>query len=79
MDNQHRQISGYRELDATEISLINEVKTLERAFARVHAEVLERGGDPRDAELARTHAEDAFSRLVRAVAKPESPYPNAAR
>jgi len=27
MDNQHRQIKGYRELSAEEIALMNEIKT----------------------------------------------------
>lgn len=29
MDNQHRKISGYRDLDHDEIDLINEIKALE--------------------------------------------------
>jgi len=74
MENQHRHISGYRELDQDDIVLINTIKDCEKLFAAAHAKVLAHGGDPRDAALARTHAEDAFSRLVRAVAKPESPY-----
>lgn len=74
MENQHRQIDGYRELDADEISLINEAKGLERRFARLRREILERGGDGRDAALARTYGEEAFSRLVKAVAKPVSPF-----
>ena len=28
MENQHRKITGYRELDATEIALMNEVKAM---------------------------------------------------
>lgn len=33
--------------------------------------------DPRDYAMARTHFEDGFIRLVRAVAKPESPWTRA--
>lgn len=74
MDNQHRHIGGYRELDAEEISLINDVKSLERRFAELRREVLQRGGEPRNAALARTYGEEAFSRLVKAVAKPDDPF-----
>lgn len=74
MENQHRQIDGYRELTAEEISLINEVKQLQRRFAQLRREVLQRGGEPRNAALARTYGEEGFSRLIKAVAKPEDPF-----
>jgi len=36
MDNQHRKINGFRELDQTEIDLMNEVKTAELMLLSLH-------------------------------------------
>lgn len=45
MENQHRKISGYRELDEAEIELMNEVKALgpplEAVLAKVRGRVLQ--------------------------------------
>lgn len=73
VDNQHRQISGYRDLTATEISLINEIKEKETEVGRLWQEVMSRGGsDVRWLAIAKTHFEEGFSAFVRAIAKPES-------
>jgi len=42
MDNQHRQIKGYRELDAATVQLMNEVKQLGSQLLAKHAEVVVR-------------------------------------
>tara|TARA_Y100000034_G_C6838695_1_gene379238 strand:- start:678 stop:794 length:117 start_codon:yes stop_codon:yes gene_type:complete len=34
MENQHRKITGYRELDETEIAMMNEIKALVRSVAK---------------------------------------------
>ncbi len=75
MDNQHRQITGYRELDAGEIDVMNAVKAAEEYFAVVWRRVLNiPGADARFASIARTHIEEGCSALVRAVARPVSPF-----
>lgn len=72
MDNQHKRIAGYRDLSQAEIDLMNEAKALE---AQVNG-LIDRlralpDADQRNVSLGQTYAEDAFSRLVRAVARPE--------
>lgn len=40
MDNQHRRISGYRELTQEEIDLMNEAKALEAQVLAFHEKVM---------------------------------------
>lgn len=42
MDNQHRKISGYRELTQQEIDLMNEAKDLEAQVLAFHSKVAKR-------------------------------------
>lgn len=81
MDNQHKKITGYRDLSQAEIDLMNEVKQAEatlgelwRKVGRIEAQ----GGranaehcDPRWHAVAKTHFEEGFSALVRSIARPE--------
>lgn len=72
MDNQHKKIAGYRDLTQAEIDRMNEAKSLE---AQVNG-LIDRlrsvpDIDQRNVALGQTYAEDAFSRLVRAIARPE--------
>ena len=71
MDNQHRQISGYRELSQAEIDLMNEAKALEARWNglvdRLRAST---GCDQRQVSIAATDGESAFMRAVRAIAQP---------
>jgi hypothetical protein len=71
MDNQHRLISGYRDLTQEEVDLINSIKEsggltgdLVAACERIE------GVDQRALSIARTHLQTGFMWLVRAVAKP---------
>ncbi len=72
MDNQHRQIRGYRELAPDEIALMNEVKALEAQWNglvdRLRALPM---ADQRQVSIAATDGESAFMRGVRAIARPE--------
>jgi hypothetical protein len=71
MENQHRQIAGYRELNADEIALMNEAKAIERRFNSFIDKLRAAPGiDQRNVAMAATHGEDAFMRAVRAVAQP---------
>lgn len=42
MENQHRHITGYRELSAEDIALMNEVKQLGAAFAELQTRIGDR-------------------------------------
>lgn len=72
MDNQHKKITGYRDLSQAEIDAMNGVKGLEAQFNGLvdHLKTLP-GVDQRQVALAATHGEDAFMHAVRAVAQPE--------
>ena len=59
MDNQHRKITGYRELDPQEIELINEIKDKGAELLALHARAVRLLGDQRDhkrEEAAKAHA-----------------------
>lgn len=78
VENQHRQITGYRDLTEAEIALMNDCKEAERQIATLLRRVVEtaepRSEPARQAAIARTEFEGAFMRIVRAVAKPMSPW-----
>ena len=71
VDNQHRQISGYRDLTAEEIALMNRVKEHEReVLAGIDLVAKLPEANQRSIALARTNAQQAFMWLVRAIARP---------
>lgn len=82
VDNQHRQISGYRDLGEDDIALMNEVKAAEATIGDLWRRVgmMSPGDtrpaavacDPRWHAIARTHLEEGFSALVRSIARPEA-------
>lgn len=75
MDNQHRKIKTYRELDQSEVDAMNSVKSLEADIAALWDQIAAMPGvDKRDLAMARTHFEDACIRMVRAVARPQTPW-----
>lgn len=86
MENQHRKIAGYRELDESDIALINEIKSLgaqtEQLIARVRLRASAQASTPegalrhqvaesqRWAAEARTDLQKGLMALTRAVAQP---------
>jgi len=72
MENQHKKITGYRDLSQEEINAMNGVKHLEAQFNGL-IDYLKSvpGVDQRQIALAATHGEDAFMHAVKAVAKPD--------
>jgi hypothetical protein len=74
MENQHRMIKGYRELSATEIARMNEIKALGAKIGEL-VEALEvegsASGDPRWVAIGKTHLQQGLMALTRAIAKPE--------
>lgn len=72
MDNQHKKISGYRDLSQMEIDAMNDIKGLERQVGELLAQVAQIDGvDKRCLAVARTELQQGFMWFVRAVAQPE--------
>lgn len=74
MDNQHRAILGYRELSQAEIDLMNTVKT-QAVQVEALIEAVRRAGeeiDPRWLAIARTHLQEGFMALTRAITRPST-------
>jgi hypothetical protein len=79
MDNQHRQIAGYRDLSAEEIALMNEGKAL-AAQVGAYCDKLREIDDPcapgkfladqRWVSIGATQLQQGFMALVRAIARP---------
>jgi uncharacterized Zn finger protein len=72
MDNQHRKISGYRELDQTEIDAMNQVKHMAASVGRlIDAMSSNPGIDQRWLAIGKTDLQKGFMSLTRSIAKPE--------
>ena len=71
MDNQHKQIKGYKYLSQEEIDLMNEAKSLAvqvgDLVAKIQATPLT---DKRWASIGQTDLQKGFMSLIRAVAQP---------
>lgn len=68
-----QDISGYRQLSPAEVALVNEIKAKERETLALAKSLTSGGneGDARWAAIAKTHLEQGFMALVRAITKPE--------
>ena len=72
MDNQHRKISGYRELSASEIDLVNTIKANGNDLGEaIETLELTPDVDQRALAIAKTQLQTGLMWLVRAIAKPE--------
>lgn len=71
MDNQHRKIKGYRELNEGEIAAMNAVKE-KAAEVCVLIEEMESNPDldPRWIAIAKTDLQKGFMAATRSIAKP---------
>lgn len=71
MDNQHRQIEGYRELTVLDIETINEIKSKGAELGALvdKLRTLE-GVDQRWVSIGATDLQTGLMALTRAVAKP---------
>lgn len=75
VENQHRRISGYRDLTEREVALMNTIKRVAREAAELWLTVRDEPDvDARALNLARTQLQDGFMWFVRAVARPEDPF-----
>jgi len=77
MENQHRKITGYRELSQDEIDLMNEAKGLAEkvglfvdGLAAVHAQTGQHAIDMRWVNIAKTDLQKGFMALIRSIAQP---------
>lgn len=74
MENQHRQIKGYRELDMSEIDLMNRIKELGPLIEEVVNDLRATGDvdvDQRWVAIGVTSLQQGLMALTRAVAKPD--------
>jgi hypothetical protein len=75
MENQHRQIKGYRELNEIEIGLMNKIKTKGAELGELIADLGNSEGetkaDPRWLAIGKTHLQEGLMALTRSIAKPE--------
>ena len=79
MDNQHRKITGYRELNQDEIDLMNQIKEQGLFLKKLHDKTADHiandlSTDPGERRrwlaIARTHYQQGLMALTRAVAPP---------
>ena len=72
MDNQHRKIKGYKELDQEQIDLMNEIKEKGAEVGMLIAKLQNMTGpDGRWVSIAKTSLQQGFMALTRSVAKPD--------
>ena len=73
MENQHRKITGYRELSQDEINAMNKSKEL-ASQAGDFIDELEKNGyvDKHWLAIAKTDLQKAFMSLTRSIAKPST-------
>lgn len=71
MDNQHRQISGYRELDQADIDAMNAIKAKAVEVGQLLDALVDHPGiDKRALAIAKTELQTGFMWGVRAIAQP---------
>ena len=71
MDNQHRNIKGYRELSQTEIDLMNEIKTQGATLGALVERLRANGAlDQRWIAIGATDLQTGLMALTLAVAQP---------
>ena len=72
MENQHRKIKGYRELNDAEIGMMNEVKDMGIRLGELVAHIRSaEGTDQRWASIGATDLQTGLMALTRSIAKPE--------
>lgn len=75
MENQHKKITGYRDLIQSEIDGMNSIKALEKDTGDLFKQISDiEGVDPRLLALAKTNLQQGFMWFVRSIAKPADPF-----
>lgn len=71
MDNQHKMIKGYRDLDKDEIAAMNVIKSRAEVIKELVEDIRNLPGtDGRWVQIAEDHLQQGFMALTRSVAKP---------
>ena len=72
MENQHRLITGYRELSEDEITRMNSAKDFEKNVVEfIETQYVIGDADPRWLAIAKTDLQKGFMALGRAIARPD--------
>ena len=72
MENQHRQIKGYRDLDQSEIDAMNRIKEKGQELGDLIEKIaVDTAADGRWVAIAKTHFQQGLMALTRSVAKPD--------
>ncbi len=73
MDNQHKQIKGYRDLSQAEIDAMNEGKALaEQVGAWIEKLQQDQSLDQRSVALGKTNLQQGFMWAIRGIAQPST-------
>ena len=73
MDNQHKQIKGYRDLSQEEIDLMNKVKAKGEELGELVEKLMATDGlDKHWIAIGKTHLQQGCMALVRGIAQPET-------
>lgn len=71
MENQHRKITGYRELEQHEIDAMNAVKEMAKQVGELFEKLESTSGlDQRWVAIGKTNLQQGFMALTRAIAQP---------
>lgn len=70
MENQHRQIKGYRELSQEEIDLMNLVKSKGAEIGELIQKLEEMDTDKRWLEIGKTNIQQGLMAVTRSIAQP---------
>jgi uncharacterized protein YjgD (DUF1641 family) len=71
MENQHRKITGYRELSQEDIDLMNKIKEIGIELSSLIQSVTDNGStDMRWVNTARTALQTGLMQLTRSIAQP---------
>lgn len=71
MENQHRKITGYRELTQDEIDRMNQVKEQGKELRKLIDSLRNFDADQRWVSIGATHFQEGLMALTRSIAKPE--------
>lgn len=73
VDNQHKKITGYRDLTAEEIASMNECKAMAVSVGELCSRIESiTGVDKRWTAIGKTDLQKGFMALIRGIARPET-------
>lgn len=71
MENQHRQIKGYKELEQPQIDAMNEIKELGVKIGELVDKLIDAPTDHRWVNIGKTNLQQGLMALTRSVAQPD--------